>query len=308
VKPVVLVLGGGPDAEREVSLESSRCVADALASSTRYACRREIIGALTPAQLRALPGDVIFPALHGPFGEGGPMQDLLEADGRPYVGCGPGAARLAMDKVATKQAAARLGIATQPSAIFNARDTRCPLPLPVVLKPVHEGSSVGVHICRDAPAWSAARHAALADIREHPTRVYLVEGAVLGGSELTVGVLDGRALTPIQIVPAVEFYDYQAKYTRDDTQYLRDPPLPPGVRDRISADAVRLAAELGVRHLCRVDFLLDSAGVAHLLEVNTMPGFTTHSLLPMAAAHEGITFTALAERLVDLALRDRPRR
>jgi len=306
-RAAVLVLAGGPDAEREVSLVGARCVADALAADPRFDVRHEVVGRLDAAALAALGGDVVFPVLHGPFGEGGPMQDLLEAGGRPYVGCGPRAARLAMDKAATKLAALRLGIATAEAAIFNPNDGESPLVLPVVLKPVHEGSSVGLHICRDAAQWEAARQAVLADLREHPRRVYLLEREIERGRELTVGLLDGRPLAPIEIRPAQGVYDYQAKYHRDDTRYDVSPALPAGVTERIQSQAAALASALGVRHLARVDFILDSAGVAWLLEINTMPGFTTHSLLPMAALHAGLPFAALCAKLVDLALRDGPR-
>jgi D-alanine-D-alanine ligase len=304
MKPTVLVLGGGPDAEREVSLESSRCVAEALAAGHRFLAHRAVIGRVTPSELRALPGDVIFPVLHGAFGEGGPLQDMLVADGRPFVGCGPSAARLAMDKIATKMIAASLGVPTAPAAILGPADEACPFPLPVVVKPVHEGSSVGVRICRGPAEWDAARRSALADMHRPGGRAAMVEPAILGGGELTVGVLDGRALAPILIKPATDFYDYQAKYHRDDTSYIVDPPLPDGLAASIREHAVKLARGLGVRHLCRVDFLMDASGAPWMLEVNTMPGFTTHSLLPKAAAHAGLAFTALAEALVDFARRD----
>lgn len=299
---LVLVLGGGPDAERDVSLESSRCVAEALAQGGRFDVRREVIGAVTQGELRALAGDVIFPVLHGGFGEGGPLQDLLEVDGRAYVGCGSVAARTAMDKLATKLAAARVGVPTAMAGVFNPADDASLVGLPAVLKPVHEGSSVGVHICRDAKAWVQGVQSVRADIAVHPARVYMVERAILDGRELTVGVLDGQALPVIEIVPKAEFYDYHAKYQSEETRYHVAPPLPAGVEEALREDALRLAREMGVRHLCRVDFILDASGKAWLLEVNTMPGFTTHSLLPMAAAAAGLDFPRLAERLVDLAL------
>lgn len=298
----VLVLGGGPDAEREVSLESSRCVAEALAQGGRFDVRREVIGAITRDELRALAGDVIFPVLHGGFGEGGPLQDLLVADGRPFVGCGPVAARTAMDKLATKLAAARVGVPTAPAGVFHSVDHVSPLGLPAVLKPVHEGSSVGVHICRDGDTWEAGVQSVRADVVAHPSRVYMVERAILGGRELTVGVLDGRALPVIEIVPKAAFYDYHAKYHSDETKYVVSPQIPAGVGEQIQAWALALAREIGVRHLCRVDYILDPPGAAWLLEVNTMPGFTSHSLLPMAAAAAGLDFPRLTEKLVDLAL------
>ena len=121
---------------------------------------------------------------------------------------------------------------------------------------------------------------------------------------LTVGVLAGRSLAPIEIVPAEPFYDYQAKYHSDATKYTVEPSLPSGVSEAIRRQAFVVAGALGVRHLGRVDFMLDATGMAWLLEINTMPGFTDHSLLPMAAAHAGLNMTQLCERLVELALRD----
>ncbi len=300
----VLVLGGGPDAERAVSLVSSAAVAAALAARPDCLVTYEVVGELTDRELAAMPGEVVFPALHGPWGEGGPLQDLLEAGGRPFVGCRAGAARTAMDKVASKLAASSAGIATKPAAVFSARDPGCPLPYPVVVKPVHEGSSVGVHFAPDAEAWKSTRARVCAELTEHPRRVYIVEEAVVGGRELTVGVLDGTPLDPIEIRPAVAFYDYDAKYHSDETQYTVAPVLPTGITAAVQGAAALLFRAIGCRHLARVDFLLDSSGRPWLLEINTMPGFTGHSLLPMAAAKAGLPFAALCARLVEFAARD----
>lgn len=299
----VLVLGGGPDSEREVSLESSRGVADALATAG-YRVRREVIDRILAAELRAIAADVIFPVLHGPWGEGGPLQDILTEVGKPFVGCLAPAARLAMDKVATKLASLRAGVPTLAAAVLNIHDDEPPLPLPVVVKPIHEGSSVGVHICRSRQDYDRAIAAVLDARKAHPSRTNMVEQAVIGARELTVGVLDGGPLPVIQIEAAVEFYDYEAKYKRDDTRYTLDPALPGGLREELQRRAVAVAREVGVRHLCRVDFLLDTSGNAWLLEVNTMPGFTSHSLVPMAAKHAGLDFPALTSKLVQMALRD----
>ena len=302
----VLVLAGGPDAEHQVSLASARGVADALRADGAFEVVERTIDRLTPAELAGMPGDVIFPALHGAYGEGGPLQDLLEGDGRAYVGSRPAPARLAMDKVATKARALRLGIPTPECTVLDLRDERCPLALPVVVKPVHDGSSVGLHICRTEEQWRAARDVVVADRRANPHRVYMVESLVAGARELTVGLLDDSALALIEIRAASGTYDYEAKYHRDDTCYVLDPELPSGVEGRLREQAVALARSIGVRHLGRVDFMLDRAGIAWLLEVNTMPGFTGHSLVPMAARHGGLEMPALCARLVELALRDAP--
>lgn len=306
-RPRVLVLGGGPDAEREVSLVSAQCVADALRKGGLFEVEHVTINRPTAADLASMRGDIVFPVLHGPWGEGGSMQDLLEADGRPYVGCRPAAARLAMDKLGTKLAAARAGVPTAPAGALNLADDRTPIDIPLVIKPVHEGSSVGVHLVRTRDQLGAALRAARADVAAHPLRTYMVEqlidGAGRGGHEVTVGVLDGEPLAVVEIQPASEFYDYHAKYTSDQTRYIPDPPLKnPELKRTLLRDAATMARALGVRHLCRVDFIVDPAGQHWLLEVNTMPGFTSHSLLPMAAAHRGISFEDLAARLVRLAL------
>jgi len=294
----VVVLGGGPDAEREVSLQSASAVASALREHTAFTVVGRTIDRITLEELRAIPGDVVFPALHGAFGEGGPMQDLLELDGRAYVGSGPRASRIAMDKLATKLYASSLGVPTPEACVINPKDERCPLPLPVVVKPVHEGSSVGLHICTTESAWRTA----LAEVREGK-RVYLAE-RMIPGRELTVGLLDGAPLPLVQITPAQGVYDYEAKYNRDDTQYIVDPELPPGLAEAVSERSAALARHLGVRHLARVDFMLDGTGVPWLIELNTMPGFTSHSLVPMAARARGIEMDRLCAGLVEAALRD----
>lgn len=302
-RKTVLVLGGGPDAEREVSLSSAAGVAEGLLKSGRFEVVARTIDRISLDQLQAMTGDVVFPVLHGAYGEGGPLQDLLERDGRPYIGCGPRAARAAMDKITTKLSAAKAGVPTPESCVLNLKDSQCPLPFPVVVKPVHDGSSVGLHICRTADAWPGVFEEVTDDLRAHPQRVYMIE-RYIAGRELTVGLIDGRALPTIHIVPADGPYDYEAKYTRDDTKYMLDPELPPGVDERIKAHAAAVCRTLGVRHLARVDFMLDQGGTAWLLEVNTMPGFTSHSLVPKAAGHAGMPMAELCATLVDLALRD----
>jgi len=300
----VLVLGGGPDAEHDVSITSSQGVADALSSLPGRQVHLHQAKSFSLEELKSLPGQVVFPVLHGPFGEGGPLQDMLVRLGRPFVGCGPHAARLAMDKFATKLVASRLGIATAPAALLRLTDDVCPLPFPVVIKPVHEGSSVGVRFITDAHSFSETMKTVRREAVEYPGRVVMVETAILNAQELTVGILDGHPLAPVAIRPAEAFYDYHAKYHSEQTQYTVDPPLPSGMREHLQSAAVSLFREIGGRHLSRVDFLLDSSHRPWLLEINTMPGFTSHSLLPMAAAHSGLSFSALAERLTNLAVRD----
>jgi len=294
----VVVLSGGPDREREVSLAGGRCVADALVRAGHEVVSIQI-ETLTPAQVRDLPEGVIFPVLHGPWGEGGTLQRMLEDAGRMFVGSGSRASQTAMDKARTLAIARNLDIPTAESCVFEDIPERPPIACPVVVKPVCEGSSVGVRICHDDDAWSRSRAQILSSSERGP---WLVERFVRG-RELTVALLDGRALPIIEIRPACGTYDYAAKYERDDTTYLVDPDLPAGIASRLGAHSVRLAEAIGVRHMARVDFLLDEAGEV-LLEINTIPGFTDHSLLPMAARAAGFDLPELCTRLVAFAIRD----
>ena len=299
--PLALVLAGGPDAEHDVSLESGRAVARALEEAGRDVHLHEF-ETIDGAALRALPGDVVFPALHGVFGEGGPLQRVLEADGRPFVGSGAGASRAAIDKIHTKTVAAALGVGVPAHALLNPADPGLPSGMapPVVVKPVFEGSTIGLHVCRDERAFEAAHRASIAT-----GKPCMVE-AFAPGRELTLGLVDrGDGLTPlpvVEITPADGLYDYEAKYTRDDTRYDVGPVLPDRVEAEIRCGSMDLARALGIRDLCRADFILDDQERLLLLEINTMPGFTAHSLVPMAARHAGLPMAELCDALLARAL------
>lgn len=301
----VLVLGGGPDPERGVSIDSAQAVARAFRDEGSFEVVERTIDRPDLDELRSMPGDVVFPVLHGPFGEGGPLQDLLEADARPYVGSGARAARLAIDKMASKLAAARCTVPTPHAQVLNTSDDRPGLDPPFVVKPVHEGSSVGVHMVRADDDWASALGAVRADVAEHPSRVYMIE-QMIEGRELTVGLFDTgdglEALDVTEIRPAEGYYDFDAKYERDDTAYIVGPDLPDGVGLAARQHAVAVASALGVRDLARADFLLDSHDRLFFLEINTMPGFTGHSLLPMAAERRGYPMPAFCAHLVRRAL------
>mgnify|MGYP006267092137 CR=1 FL=1 len=297
----VLVLGGGPDAERDISLASAAAIAAALRTVPELEVLELTVDRPTPDEIASWPQGVVFPALHGAFGEGGPMQDRLETAGRAYVGCGPVAARLAMDKLATKIEAALAGVPTASAALIDPDDDRPPLPTPLVAKPVREGSSVGLHVCEHDGAWADA----LERVRR-ARRAYMAE-RLIRGRELTVGLIAGptgamTALPIVEIAPASGVYDYEAKYGRTDTVYRVEPDLPRDAAAAMTEGALRLADRLGVRDLARVDFLLGESGPL-LLEINTMPGFTRSSLVPKAAARLGLDLPALCLRLVGVAAR-----
>jgi D-alanine-D-alanine ligase len=299
-KPAVLVLMGGPDAEREVSLLSGRGVAQALRDCGHYDVIERVVDRPTTGELTAMRGDVVFPVLHGPWGEGGRLQERLEAAGLPYVGSRPPAATLAMDKLATKHIVSAADVRTPCAQRLDAGD-ECDLRPPLVLKPIDDGSSVDLHICRTERQVTAAR------ARLHRSRGAVMAEPYIAGREITVGIVGDRVLPVIEVVPssAVEFYDYEAKYLRDDTRYVVDPDLPGDFGEQCQRMAMTAFRRVGCRDLARIDFILADDG-PWFLEINTMPGFTSHSLVPMAADAVGVSMPALCAKLVEAALERRP--
>jgi D-alanine-D-alanine ligase len=293
----ITVLAGGPSAEREVSLESGRAVADAL----RRRGHDVFVADIGPEQLAALdhPADVVFPALHGTFGEDGAVQAILAARGLPFVGSDAPTSALAMDKVATKRALASAGITTPEFELWDAATLRSgvttQLTLPVIVKPVDQGSSVGTAIVRAPGAFDAAVRETIRLFRRALVEEYVV------GDELTVGIVGDQVLPPICIRPKRTFYDYEAKYQDNATEYLFDTGIPAAVLKTAQELSWRAFERLGCRHLGRVDWMIDRQHGLWFLEVNTIPGFTSHSLVPKAAAHVGISFDELVERLVFMA-------
>lgn len=300
----VMVLAGGPDAERPVSLASGQNVAHALAQAGHEVRLRDI----TPDNLSALdefrtwPGDVIFPILHGPWGEGGPLQEILESRSLPFVGSSSRAARLCMDKALTKSALAAASLPTPPWQVLQP-DHQPTLSPPLVIKPVDQGSSIDVRIIRSPDQLPPT----LAELWPRYSRLLLEQ--FVPGTEVTVPIIADPAhpdqllaLPPIRIETATGFYDYQAKYHRDDTQYHFDLGLPADCVETIKSLALRAFQVLGCRHLARLDLIVDHHLQPWILEINTLPGFTSHSLLPKAAAYAGIPTPRLVDHLVRLAL------
>jgi D-alanine-D-alanine ligase len=293
----ITVLYGGPGSEREVSLKSGSAVAAALESLGHAVHRVD----LRPEDLSAIerPVDVVFIALHGTFGEDGRLQQILDQRGVRYCGSGAAASALAMDKVAAKCRFIEEEIPTPTFDVVTADrisrvlESRTP---PLVVKPVAEGSSVDCRLARGATELRQC----LQDLTARHGRCLLEQ--YISGLELTVGVLGDQPLPPIQIRTRRSFYDYQAKYLDNDTEYLFDIVLPREVLEQVKTLSVRAHKALGCRDFSRVDWMVDA--VTHqpyALEVNTIPGFTDHSLLPKAAERAGLTFAALCQRIIDLA-------
>jgi D-alanine-D-alanine ligase len=294
----VAVLMGGRSAEREISLMSGRGVLKALRAKGVDA------HAFDPAK-RPL-GDLkrgkfarCFVALHGRGGEDGTLQGALELLGIPYTGSGVLASALAMDKVRTKQLWAAEGLPTAPHALLQKNsDFRAVvkrLGLPLFVKPASEGSSVGMSKVKAAGALKQAwRKAARLD-------PVVIAEKFIDGPELTAGVLGDRVLPLIRIETPREFYDYQAKYFTDDTRYLIPSGLPLKKERQIQDLCLRAFRALGCRGWGRVDLMLDRRGRPYLLEINTSPGMTSHSLVPMAAKAVGISYEDLCVKVLERA-------
>lgn len=295
----VAVLFGGTSAEREVSLKSGAGVLSALQSQGVDA------HAFDPATqtLDALKGyDRAFIALHGRHGEDGTIQGALELMGIPYTGPGIMASALAMDKWRTKLLWQAAGLPIPKFEILTADSdfaaVEARLGLPLFVKPAREGSSIGISKVRQSGDLQAAYEAAAV----HDPLV-IAEAAVLGG-EYTVGIVGEEVLPIVKIEPATDFYDYEAKYLRDDTRYLCPCGLPEAQDAEIRRQALEAFRVIGARGWGRVDFLMDEHGNHYFLEINTAPGMTDHSLVPMAARVAGLDYPQLVLKVLSLAAKD----
>jgi D-alanine-D-alanine ligase len=300
----VAVLAGGVGSEREVSLVSGATIVTALRGEGLVVVESDI-GPDNLAILDDTSIDAFFLALHGQFGEDGSLQAILESRGRVFTGSGSRASRLAFDKVASKKYFREAGVIVAAEVVLDASSTAAdvesklaPLGNRFVVKPIRQGSSVGVTILEGV---AAVAQAAIACYRQYGD--CLVE-PYIPGREFTVGILNGVALPVLEIRSRSPFYDYQAKYLADTTEYLFDTLDDAALVRRMQEDAVRCYRSLGCRHQSRVDMIVNEAGVPHVLEINTLPGFTSHSLLPMAAAKAGIPAGKLCLEILRSAIQD----
>jgi D-alanine-D-alanine ligase len=291
----VAVLMGGPSHEREVSLRTGAGCAAAL-RQLGYRVREIDLSDDAIRDLVLNRPQVVFVALHGTPGEDGTVQGLLELLRIPYTGSGVLASAVGMDKVRSKRMFEAVGVQTPRWTVADSSMTSAPW-LPCVVKPSLEGSSVGVSLVRDESEWSAAVTRCLTG-RGLPLVEELIEG-----DELTVGLLDGELLGVVRIVANATFYDYEAKYQRNDTQY----EVPAKLDDALLSDVVLAAQQayraLGCRGVARVDVMLQGRA-PYVLEVNTIPGMTATSLVPKMAAARGMGFPELCERILQAASTD----
>ena len=296
----VAVLFGGTSAERDVSLKSGRAVLEALLRQGVDAHGIDVVDNSVLETLRSGGFARVFIVLHGRGGEDGVIQGALEALGLPYTGSGVLGSALGMDKVRTKQIWLAAGLPTPKFLVLESEDdlgsVATELGFPVMIKPAHEGSSIGMSkVERDADlraAWQAAMQY---------DRAVLAERWITG-CEYTASILGEQALPLIRLETSHAFYDYQAKYFADDTRYHCPCGLPEADELRLRALAQRAFRAVGARGWGRVDFMCDRNGDPYLIEVNTVPGMTDHSLVPMAARVAGIDFEALVLRILEDSL------
>jgi D-alanine-D-alanine ligase len=290
----ITVLYGGPSSEREVSLISGQAVIEGLRSMGH-----EVFGSdISPSNLTGLdhPADVIFPVLHGQFGESGELQEILEKRNLAFVGSGSQASKIGMDKVATKQLWEKADLPTPPYRVITAADSQTPpIPGSCVVKAIGSGSSIDVFVCKAPAECEAQASAAIKQVVSKHGKALIEK--YIDGIELTVSLLEEKPLAPIRVVPTREFFDFEAKYKSTETEHRFDTGLPDTVVKRCQALAKRANEVIGCRDLARVDIMVDRENNPYLLEINTLPGFTPVSLFPDAARHAGIEFGPLVDRL-----------
>ena len=299
----IAVLLGGTSAEREVSLNSGTAVLNALRKQG-YDAHPIDPKEFPVATLKEQGFDRVFNILHGRGGEDGTMQGLLEQIGIPYTGCGVMASALTMDKMRTKMLWKAFGlpvaemeiVTVENRATLNPESVVKKLGLPLMVKPSLEGSSVGLTKVKTMEELESA-----VDFALKFDRTVLIE-EWLAGDEFTVPVLDGEVLPSIKIVPEGEFYDYEAKYISDNTQYF----CPAGLTEAREQELRRLVKQaydvVGCRGWSRIDVMADAEGKFRLVEVNTNPGMTSHSLFPKSAATVGYSFEQLVEKILELSV------
>lgn len=295
----IAVLMGGQSAEHEISIRSGRAVWTALIRKGYDAIPLEVDSSVV-GRIREVRGQIAFIALHGPGGEDGTIQGMLEVLRMPYTGSGVQACAVAMDKAMTKILLEQIGIPVPRGFVLAQRDRRKPLPkgfkMPFVVKPVSEGSTLGITIVRKSRDLQKSLEAAFA---YGPT--VLVE-EYIDGRELTVGILNDKPLPVVEIIPRGGFYDFAAKYTPGATVYKAPAPLPGRTAKLLQALALQAHHRFGCEGATRVDFRLDRKGRPFLLEINTVPGMTETSLLPMAAKAARLSYEDMVEAILESAL------
>lgn len=288
-------MAGGPSAEREVSLRSGAGVARALRTLGHEV---KELDPCEPGWKLPAGTEVVFLALHGTYGEDGTVQAELDKLGALYTGCDAAASRIGFDKVLTKERCVARGVPTARFTVINSVSTPWPMGWnpPVVLKPVCQGSSVGLQFVERVADWSGA----LTEAMRHDARVLVEER--ISGRECTVGILGGQVLPIVEVRPKTGIYDYKTKYSAGTTEYACPAPFDAATTRQVQDAALGAFQAIGGRDYSRVDVIVRANGEPVVLEVNTLPGMTETSSLPRAAKAAGIGYADLCQRIVELAL------
>jgi D-alanine-D-alanine ligase len=301
------VLMGGESAERDVSVRSGLAVYQALQelgyNAVLIDVGKDIVNVLKKDKVR-----FAFLALHGGTGENGAIQGMLDVLRIPYTGSGVLASALAMDKIASKKIFSYHGLPVPPFVTIskkgkgkNSADLTLPpvgFSLPWVLKPAAEGSSIGVHIVKQ----EGMLNEMLGKAFSHGKKVIIER--FIEGKEVHIGMLGKRVLGGVEVRPSLEFYNYEAKYTSGLTEYILPPEIHDELYERASDVALQAHDALGCSGVSRVDLIIDREGTPYVLEVNTLPGMTTTSLIPKIAQHAGLSFQNLIEEIIRLAVKE----
>jgi D-alanine-D-alanine ligase len=298
----VAVLMGAVGEERQISLASGKCIADALKKTKLLEVIEQDYQPQRPEILDDKSIDVFFLAFHGEFGEGGQMQEICEKKKLVFTGCGSKASRLAFDKIACKKILKQAKVPVPEAIEIKTTDQLAGIDSKLeimgkkfVIKPVRQGSSVGVQIVEGAQNAKNAAEKCLQQFGDCMLEKFIA------GREITVGILENRTLPVIEIKTTRQFYDYDAKYNDDTTQFLFDTIADRLTLRRINDVALKSFNALGCRDFSRVDMIL-AENIPYVIEINAIPGFTTHSLLPKAAARAGIDMSQLCLRIIKSAL------
>lgn len=292
----VAVLMGGLSSEREISLLSGRAASDAL-TELGYKVTDIDVGRNVAEQLQQTAPDVALIALHGRYGEDGSIQGLLEWMGIPYTGSGVLASAAASDKLMTKTLLTAAGIPTPAFTEISRETDQVSVPFPLVVKPNVGGSSIGIQAVKDAGELPTALEKAFSE----DGRVYVEES--ISGREITVSVVNGKALPIVEIIPPAGLFSFEAKYTPDaGTRYIVPAELPDRAAGKATEASLATYRTIGCAGAARVDLMLDDTLNPWVLEINTIPGMTRTSLLPKAASAAGLSFPDLMERMLEGAV------
>ncbi|HBG25773.1 MAG: hypothetical protein A2Y10_02235 [Planctomycetes bacterium GWF2_41_51] len=300
----VAVLMGAVGSERQVSLTSGKSVADALKKIPSLEVIEHDFMPDKPWILDDKSIDIFFLVFHGEFGEGGDMQEICERKHLRFTGCNSKSSRLAFDKITSKNALLKAGVSVPPAIeirkskeLKNLEHFNFSTDKKFVIKPIRQGSSVGVQIVEGLDNAKAAAEECFNEFGDCMVEKFII------GRELTVGIVDDEILPVIEIKTARNFYNYDAKYNDNETQYLFDTIQDDGLLRKINDMAMKSFKALGCRDFSRVDLILADDGVPFVIEINTIPGFTSHSLLPKAAAKIGMDMSQLCMRILKTTLK-----